>query len=298
MISIDDLALFVSIAQGNSITGAAKRLKMPKATVSRRLSELEKHLGCTLFHRSTRKMTLTDDGFTLLTRSSPVVEQAFAVLDTLALPQTQVQGKVKITATNAIGEHLLFDGIQALRQEYPAIHVELLLTEDSLNIVEYGIDIAIRLGALADSELLARRLTSVTRYIVCTPECLKNVGCSIETLGDLGRVPFIRQSARIRHLPLASGKHLITNSILHCNNLNLVRRAILSHSGAGVLPDFMCTESLASGDLVQLLPNETLAETTVSLVSPPNKYPNASAKIVKQYLLEHLGTNASAHNVN
>ncbi len=172
-LSLDDLALLVAIADEGGFTAAARALGLPKSTVSRRLADLETGLRTNLFQRSTRAFSLTDEGQRIYALAKPAIDAAQDAARAIADREQAVTGRVTLTTTAAIGQHLIAPRLPALAERYPALQVELRLTERRLNIVAEGIDLAVRMGVLDDSELVARRLTTVRRCLVAAPDYLK-----------------------------------------------------------------------------------------------------------------------------
>jgi DNA-binding transcriptional LysR family regulator len=285
MLTIDDLAMFVIIADELNITQAAKKLGKPKATVSRRLAEYEVLLGKTLFVRSTRKLTLTEDGNKLYTLAKPAIDDVFKVNSLIRQPAEQVQGLIKIAATNAIGQHLLWPKIQTLSEKYPLLKVQLLLSEARVNIIEEGIDIAIRMGELEDSELSARHFCDIERLIVATPELLKKYSLP-NSPDDLTKLPAVVQSPLLQSVQFKNSVKTTLNWTLCCSNLHLVKQSVLCHKGIAQLPNFMIEQELKNGELIQLLPSQRLEIARASLVSPRRRFKSIALTAVIEHLLE------------
>ncbi|GFD90112.1 LysR family transcriptional regulator [Tenacibaculum sp. KUL152] len=290
MLHLDDLAMFVTIADLHNISAAARQLDMPKATLSRRLSEYEKQLGITLFVRTTRAVTLTTEGNDLYQLAKPIVDDAFDLVTSLRQPAKKVQGYVTVSATNAIGEYLLWPSLQVFSRQFPGIQVELMLTEARVNLIQQGIDIAVRMGPLEDSELVARPLLKVHRMLVATPTFCERHG-RVADLERLATLPAIVQSKTWQSFKFEGGKDIKLNWSLATSNLKLVKQAILNHNGLGVLPDFMIEDELATGKLIELLPNTALPHAQASLVTPKRRYRSSAIQVLLEFLLQELKKN-------
>jgi DNA-binding transcriptional LysR family regulator len=167
--SLDDLALLVTIADEGSFTAAAKTLGLPKSTVSRRLADLELLLRTSLFQRSTRALSLTDEGQRIYDMAKPSIAAADDAARAIAERERLVAGRVSLTTTAALGQYLMTPLLIKLTAAYPDVQVELRLTERRVNIISEGIDLAVRAGTLDDSDLVARRLCKVKRLLVASP---------------------------------------------------------------------------------------------------------------------------------
>ncbi len=169
---LDALALFVRIVQAGSLSRAARTLHVSKATLSRQLLSLEKALGTPLLHRSTRAQSLTDAGRSLFARAAPLVVEASDLVDDFRARHDQLGGTVRITAPLAYGQHVLLPVVGEFMRLHPQVRTELSLTDARVNLITEGLDLAVRLGANADSSLSRRALAPVPRVIVGQPAYL------------------------------------------------------------------------------------------------------------------------------
>jgi len=290
MLHIDDLAMFVTIADHSNITAAAQQLQIPKATLSRRLAEYEKLLGKTLFVRSTRVMQLTEDGAQLYQLAKPIVDDALHLVTSLQLPEDKLSGAVTISATNAIGEYLLWPVLQSITKQFPNIQIELKLTESRVNLIQEGIDIAIRMGPLQDSEMLARSITKVRRILVATPQFLA-AHKPIERIEQLSSLPALSQGKTLQTLTFKNGERITLQWSLATSNLKLIKTSVLNHKGFALLPDFMIEEELDKAELLALLPNYPLPSAQASIVTPKRAYRSPAIQAVLETIYKHFTDN-------
>src|SRR5258708_11462397 len=168
---LNELLVFTRVVQAGSFTAAAKSLKMPKSSVSRKVYELEQRVGGPLLHRPTRKLGLTDAGRIYFGRVAPLlteIEQAEqAVGDLQATPR----GLLRVTAPLSFG--LLGPLVASFLAEYPEVQIELVCTDRVVNLVEEGFELAIRAGNLVDSWLIARRFSSLRLGLLAAPAYLR-----------------------------------------------------------------------------------------------------------------------------
>lgn len=173
---IETIALFIDVARIGSFADVARRADIDPSLVSRRISSLEKELGFRLFQRTTRTITLTEAGTEYLRR---VETHVAAIADARTFGRDLVEqptGLLRITASSSFGYEVLTPVLPGFRELYPNLHLDLLLTDRRVHLVEEGIDLAIRLGRLHDSQLIARKLMPIEFRLYASPEYLEKQG--------------------------------------------------------------------------------------------------------------------------
>lgn len=284
-LNLDNLAIFVAIADAGGFTAAARTLGLPKSTVSRRLSEFERSLGITLFNRSTRSLSLTDEGAHYYSNAKPVVDAAIEVGRSMAQPSAEPSGLVRLTATAAIGQYLLAPALHAFLERYPEVKVELRLTDSRVNLIEEGFDLAIRMGALEDSQLVARRLTAVTLLVVAAPDFIARSGTPNHP-SDLANLDCLVLEKKLSTWHFADELQVPVRWRLATGNMLLARDAALSGRGFALLPDFMVAEDLVGGRLVRLLPGYPTPSVTASMVSPRQRYRSLAIRKLMEHFVD------------
>ncbi|MEO0889101.1 MAG: LysR family transcriptional regulator, partial [Pseudomonadota bacterium] len=184
MANWEGVSEFVAVAETNSFTGAANKLKTSVAQISRRVSALEERLAVKLLHRTTRKVSLTEAGQLYYQQCKHLVEGL--ELAELAVTQMQAEpkGLLKVTAPVTYGEMNLAPLLHQFIEKYPQVNLDLNLTNQKLDLIEQGVDVAIRLGRLQDSSLIAKRLSSRQLYVCASPAYLDRSG-EPHTLSEL-----------------------------------------------------------------------------------------------------------------
>ncbi len=257
-ISLDDMRIFVAVAHAGSFSTAARTLKASKQTVNRRIAALESALGVQLLQRTTRSMSLTEDGTLYLRRCEDIVTRAEdanrELLDRVA---GQATGTLRLSADPVFADFFLGDVITQYLNENPLVSIDLDLTPRHVDIVAEGFDAAIRVGALPDSSLIARRLGSAKiRYCASPayadarglpekPADLADHDCVVQRLGtDPPRWPF--RGARGPQWMPVSGRFFV-------NDFRMSLNATHHGLGIGLFPAFVCDQAIAEGMLVPVL---------------------------------------------
>lgn len=283
--SLDDLALLVTIADAGSFTAAAKALGLPKSTVSRRLAELELLLRISLFRRSTRALSLTDEGQRIYDMAKPSITAAGNAARAIAERERLVAGRVSLTTTAALGQYLIAPHLIALTAAYPDVQVELRLSERRDNIIGDGIDLAVRMGMLDDSGLVARRLYTVKHLLVASPAYLEKTGVPL-TPSDLASHNAIVTSAALDTWRFDAGWECTMRWTIAAGNMLVAHQLARLGHGVARLPDFMLAADLAQGSLVRLLPEYGLKQADAWIVSSPQRYRSLAVQTVLNYLVE------------
>lgn len=281
--SLDDLALMVAIADEGSFTAAARALSLPKSTVSRRLAGLETEMRVSLFQRSTRALSLTDEGHQIYALAKPAIEAAQEAARAIETREREVAGRVTLTATAAIGQYLIAPRLPALVARYPALQVELRLTERRLNVVAEGIDLAVRMGALDDSELVARKLTTVSRHLVAAPAYLSKYGTPSHPSDLAGHRAIVTSKSFVRWR-FADGWACEPRWNIAAGNMLVAHQLALAGHGVAMLPDFLMRDDLEQVRLVKVLENHLHDQADAWLVSSPQRYRSPAVRSVVDQL--------------
>jgi DNA-binding transcriptional LysR family regulator len=272
---IADLLLFAEIAEAGSLTAAGRALKLPKSTVSRRLQALEDRIGQRLLSRTTRKLVPTDLGEALLGRCQRLREtyaEARAVLDS----RSGKRGVLRISMTSDLAMFFCADFLARFAVDHPELGLEIDLTPRKLDLVADRIDVALRVGAMTDSALVARRVAGLQRGVYASPAYLARAGTP-ERPEELVRheavllevhTPFapqvtMKRGSRALGVPL-SGRVV-------ANSLGTVQRLTVEGAGIAMLLAHMAKPEVDAGRLVRLLPGWSLPTWDVYAVTPARR---------------------------
>lgn len=256
MNSLDDIAVFVRVVEAGSFSGAARRLGMPKATVSAKVARLEKRLGLTLIQRTTRKLRMTEAGEQYFRHCAQAIREVEVAEAALQATAGKPSGLLRVTAPVDLGHALLPRIVQAYCARYPQVAVELLVTNRVLDLVGEGIDLAIRPSqVLKDSALIAQRYFEMGSNLWASPRYLRELG-PLTHPRDLASGRFVGFLAR-GSVVLTNGKadvEVAINGSVRADDLETIKALLLLDAGIGWLPDFHAEEAARAGTLVQVLP--------------------------------------------
>ena len=290
-IDLNRVATFVRVIQTGSFTRAARQLGLPISSVSRTVARLEEDLGVRLLHRTTRRLALTDGGREYFERMQTVLSEAEAATREVSGHARTPTGQVRVTAPDA---HLL--GLPALfasiTLRHPGLQIDLTLTARRVDLIEEGIDLAIRGGNLEDSTLVAHRLGTSVFGVVATPAYLARRGTP-RTLAELVRHDCIRLRTRSGTLPWrfdgpGGPKEVAVTGSLSSDDVGFVYQAARASAGLAYLPLETLRDDLRSERLVRVLPRHSMLTGSLSVVWPSQRLLPARVVLVRDLLVEAL----------
>lgn len=251
------LAVFAAVADAGSFSGAAKRLKLSTSVISHHISKLEERIGVSLLYRSTRSLSLTAEGEKVLPAARQMVASADQAIDALADDLDQLVGALRITMPTFGIHTAVHQAVWRFAQEHPMVALTLHSTDRQVDLVRDGFDLGIRLGNLADSSLMTRRIGTFSRRLVATPEYLNSCG-SPTTPEALKACAFIALAMVPNTIVLHQGGEQISfepdDVRLEVDTVAAAKAAVVAGLGIQRLPLSEVEAELASGDLVEALP--------------------------------------------
>ncbi|NWF09372.1 LysR family transcriptional regulator [Pseudomonas salomonii] len=286
------LTAFVEAAEGNNFSRAAERLGVKASTVSRYVKDLEQDLGIALFNRSTRTLHLTEGGQTFLLHARRVLdelEQAKAA--TSALNQ-QPRGVLKLNLPPAFARHHILPVLNRFLARYPQIKLELVLDNAQVNLIHSGVDLAIRIGALPDSTLKARKICTGKYLLVASPGfCAQHAAPA--TPADLAGLPAILSLQDVAFEAGGEVLPLVYGDCIRINDLDAQLLAARQGLGFALLPDWLVSKSLEAGELQVWLPHWNIlgAEQAFAVwfVYPPKRIVSSKVRCFIDFIVEQLG---------
>jgi DNA-binding transcriptional LysR family regulator len=261
MLDVEPLIAFAAVIDAGSFSAAAARLGQTPSGVSRTIARLEKQLGMTLIHRTTRRLDLTEEGAWLLGRARSVLAELANTEAEAQARRSQPSGLVRVNAATPALDHLLAPLVPEFLDAYPLVQLELASGETVVDLIEERADLAIRIGALPDSTLNARRLGSSRVRVLAAPLYLERHGVPA-TVEELARQRLLgfTEPASLNTWPLshAGGEGWTTRPQVTASSGETVRHLALAGSGIASLSDFLTRGDLAAGRLVPVLEEHAL----------------------------------------
>jgi DNA-binding transcriptional LysR family regulator len=275
--SLKRLVYFAAVVETGSFTAAADRLGITKAVVSQQVARLEREFHTSLLVRTTRKVQPTEVGRAFYQRCALILRQAEDAFEELAEVAAEPTGLLRLTAPFDYGIAVIVPAIAAFTQRYPNCKVDAVLSDQSLDMMSDGIELAIRVGWLAESNLQARKIGSFRQVLVGSPR----MAAQLERLAvpeDLARLPFIANTALrdpLRwHFSLneQERRSVTVPASIYLDATLAVREAVREGAGLSVLPDYTIADDLASGRLVHVLPQWDLPAGGIHAVFPSARF--------------------------
>ncbi|MCM2681257.1 LysR family transcriptional regulator [Echinimonas agarilytica] len=290
MASWEGVNEFVSVAQTNSFTGAAKKLSTSVAQVSRRVSALEQHLGVVLLYRTTRRVSLTEAGQVYYQQCKHVVEGLDLAELAVSEMQSSPKGLLKITAPVTYGEQHIAPLLHQFLGQYPAVNLELVLTNQKLDLIESGIDIAVRLGRLDDSRFVAKKLSTRQLHVCASPAYIKRHG-EPYTLSELSHHQCLMGSIDYwRFTEDETERSIRVNGRVKSNSGLALRDAAKRGLGLVQLPDYYVHEDLAAGHLIEVLTHYRCEREGVWALYLQNRHLSPKVRLLIDFLSEALSS--------
>jgi DNA-binding transcriptional LysR family regulator len=292
-IDLNQVVAFVHVVDTQSFTAAAKVLGVPKSSVSRAVSKLEQDLGVVLLQRTTRRLSLTDAGTIYLGRAREALQLLSEARDLVVEADEEPRGTVRITAAGDPTGRLVAAPIARFVRLYPQIHVELVITPRRVDLVEEGIDLALRAGRLDDVSLVGKRLDAQPLMLFAAPSYLAAHGTP-RKLQDVARhdcVLFRGAKGTARWSLTGKSGKLETVTVrgpVNCDDLPLVMYLTCEGLGIGLMPRQIVMPALASGQLVRVLPQYQLHSGALYLVHPKSQHLPRRVRLLRDFLHQQI----------
>ena len=268
----DGLDEFVAVAELASFQRAAERLRVSSSHVSRQVARLEERLQARLFYRTTRRVSLTEAGQTFFTRCQRLIEERDEAFLAVGDLQRDPVGLLRMTAAVAYGERFIVPLVNQFMAQHPQLRVEIELTNRTLDLVQEGYDLAIRLGRLSDSNLVATRIAPRAMYLCAAPSYLERYGRP-HSLSELSRHNCLIGTGDTWTFQEQGREHPFKpRGNWRCNSGQAVLDAALRGFGLCQLPDYYVLEPLRRSQLISLLEQNRPPNTAVWAVYPQRRY--------------------------
>jgi DNA-binding transcriptional LysR family regulator len=293
--SFDNIAAFVQVVESGSISAAAQRLNLAKSVVSKRITDLEAELGVDLFHRSTRGVVATDKGIAFHLRAREIMRELDSAADEITDRSDDLCGQFRIAAPMSFGTMVLAPLLFSFLRRHSRLEVALNLDDRMVDILGEGYDLAIRIGRLRDSSLVARKLAVSPRVVCCSPDYVKKNGLpsTIEEIANHSCIGYANtHSSQLWQFdPGRRGdepRSLTIRSRIVANNGEAMRDAAIAGLGLAVLPVFIVAKALANGELINALPDARPVDDTIYAIYPHTRHVAQKVRAIIDHLVQAL----------
>jgi DNA-binding transcriptional LysR family regulator len=291
---LTSMAIFVAAADDGSLSSAARRFGLSASMAGKHVSSMETDLGVRLMQRSTRKLHLTEVGRAYYERCKRILEEVEEANREAGDAQQSIHGVLRVAVPTTFGAMHLGEVVADYLQEQPGVEVEILLNDHYIDLFAEGVDVAIRIGRLLDSELVARRLAPCHMVVCASPGFLTRHGVprTVQDLRGLPRLVF-SQAVSSGDWTLAdpSGQtHTIDGPIrMSANNTQMLLAAARAGAGVTYGPSFVFGQAIAAGELVALLPDHRTTDLTVHAVYPTKRHVSLKLRSFVDHLVASFG---------
>ncbi|MGB5853764.1 MAG: LysR substrate-binding domain-containing protein [Oceanisphaera sp.] len=279
---------FVAVAEVESFTQAAKRLGISTAQVSRQVSALEGRLSTKLFYRTTRKVSVTEAGQIYYQHCRQVLDGLEEAERTITNLQLAPKGKLKLTAPITFGEKTIAPLVNDFVLLYPDLEVQMNLTNQKLDLVAEGYDLAVRLGKLEDSSMMAKRLSSRTQYVCASPNYLSTYGVP-HSLSELEQHNCLQGNLDYwRFQEQGKARNVRVKGNIRCDSGWALLDAALKGIGIVQLPDYYVQPALDAGQLIPLLELYQEPDDGIWAIYPHNRHLSPKVRMLLDFLSESI----------
>mgnify|MGYP002713090026 FL=1 len=293
MLKTEEIQAFVQIAHSGTLTAAAAQLQVAKSALSRRLAELEARLGVELFHRSTRKLSLTESGRQFYEYCVRILDDLTEAEHSVSQQHQDVSGQIKVAAPLSFGLMHLGPAMIEFQQRHPGIRFDIDFNDREVDLIQEGYDVGIRIAELKDSSLIARKLATLSMVVCASAEYLRQHG-EPQTPMDLQQ----HQCLTYSYLPHPDhwtfrdrqGEviNVRVNTTLSSNNGGFMCDAALAGLGIVRQPTFIAYQAIASGKLIPVLRDYEIASYNAYAIYPPTRHLSRRVRQFVDFLVERF----------
>ena len=291
----EDLRIYVAVIHAGNFTAAAEQLMLSKQYVSRRMAALEASLGSQLLIRNTRKLSVTEAGMLFLTHAQRILDDIHEAEQAMSTRRQELHGTFRISMPMSFGMSHLSPLIAQFLAQHPALQFHIELADRYVDMIGEGFDMAIRIGALADSTLIARRLGEQRRLISASPAYLARAGtpATPDDLAQHACLRYGREALSGWELQQAGkSKSVTVQGPMLSNNGEVLRDAAIAGLGLVLLPGFIVEPALKRGELVSVLEAYQPAPLCLNAVYPQHRQRSEENRVLLNFVQEQLGNKA------
>ena len=287
------IPIFVAVVECGSFSLAAEKLGVTKSAISKRVTQLEDELGIRLLNRTTRKLSLTEAGKRYYDHVSQALALAQQGMDAVTELQGEPKGKLKITAPMSFGVLYIAPIIAEFLEQFPKVTIDLQLEDQMVDLIEGEFDLAIRIGNLPISNLVAKRLVNCKSVLCASPEYIKRNGSPQKPSDLIGHnclvYSYFRGGSEWTFEQQHNEFKVIPKGNFIVNNSEAIRRALIEGLGVGQLPTFLVSKDILSGKLQPIMTPYSLPEHAIYAVFPERKHLPHKVRAFMEFVAEKLG---------
>lgn len=291
MDTIETLRTFVRVVETGSLSAVAREHNTSQSTVSRQITQLEEHFGVRLFHRTTRHLSLTDDGQQLQDHARGVLDMVDGLETALGENKSSPVGHVRVATPVSLGL-ILMPRMPRLLARYPGLSVELVMEDHAGDMIEDGLDLAVRSGEVTNLSLIKRSLGAVVRVAVASPNYLQQRGIPSEPVDLTGHECIVHHvspnDCEWRLIGPSGPISVVVSGTLATNNHEAVRSAAVAGLGIGLVPEYQVVDDIQAGRLQRVLPRYASESLPAYLVYPSRRYLALRTRAVIDFLIEEV----------
>jgi DNA-binding transcriptional LysR family regulator len=286
---LNEIAIFVKVVDAGSFTGAAKSLGLPKSTVSRKITQLEERLSVRLLQRTTRTLSLTDTGSAYYQQCSRIISDVQEANIAVTEMQSTPVGTLRITAPVLFGSLVLSDIVAVFLQRNPGIQIDMVLTDQPLDLIQEGIDVAFRAGILADSSLIARPLGTVNLITCASPDYIAEHGKPNHP-DDVKQHHTLGWGQTTNSWEFDSPEKITVNlkPRVKVNDAFSLRKLAMNGLGLARLPAFLCADDIKDGKLLPVLCDWSFRSSPIHALYPSNRHLSVKVRSFVDYIVDEL----------
>ena len=286
---LNSMTVFARVVEEQGFSAAARRLGLSKSAVSKHVAQLEDRVGARLLHRTTRRLGLTDVGAAFYERCARILAEVEEAELAVSQMSSAPRGTLRVSAPVSFGSRYLAAPIAELALLYPELRIEVVLSDRVVDLVDEGYDVAIRIGRLADSSLIAKRLCTMPGFIVAAPRYLAKHGTPLGP-GDLQQHNCLLYSLSAAGdvYPLREGDRDIAVKVdgrMRANNGDFLMEAVRQGVGLAFMPAFFCGADLRAGTVVEVLSAYRATPGAISAVYPHNRHLSVKVRVFVDFLV-------------
>lgn len=293
-LSFDHLLTYIAVIETGSLTQAAKRLGVGKTAVSKSIQRLELEVGASLLVRTTRRIGVTEAGASFFDACRQIAQLADAAVAAVHPSPDELRGTLRVAASIEYSAVVLAPVLARMRRAHPALRIDIVSGDRQIDLIAEGVDVAIRLGALADSSHRAIRVGDFSKWLVASPEFVRQHPLP-DDVGDAAALPFVGLSVlpqpsrctlwgpqrASREIDFVAG--LLADTVYAC------RAAVVEGAGIALLPDFSIRADLAARRLVRVYPDWATAPLGIHALLPPGRHIAPKVRALVDMLKHHAG---------